>query len=136
MTVIAQLLDAYPRDLGRVDRAVLERCIAACFECEQACTACADACLSERSVAEQTKCIRTNLDCADVCGTTGRVLSRHTGYDAHLTEAVLDACRLTCRSCADQCEGHAAVYKHCEICAASCRTCQEVCKELAHALYG
>ncbi len=39
-------------------------------------------------VAELTKCIRTNLDCADICDTTGRLLSRHTGYDANLTAAI------------------------------------------------
>jgi hypothetical protein len=72
------MLETYPRDLGHIDRAKLEACIAACFECAQVCTACADACLSEDMVAELTKCIRTNLDCADICETTGRVLSRHT----------------------------------------------------------
>jgi hypothetical protein len=55
------------------------------MECAQACTACADACLSEQNVADLAKCIRSNLDCADICDTTGRVLSRHTGYDANIT---------------------------------------------------
>jgi hypothetical protein len=45
-------------------------------------------------VAELTKCIRTNLDCADLCAATSAVLSRHTGYDANLSRAVLEACRL------------------------------------------
>lgn len=40
-------------------------------------------------VSELTKCIRTNLDCADICATTGNILSRHTGYDANLTEPAL-----------------------------------------------
>ena len=75
MTATGQMLDAYPKDLGQVDRTRLEACIAACFECAQVCTACADACLAEDVVADLTKCIRTNLDCADVCETTGRVVS-------------------------------------------------------------
>ena len=82
MTATAQVLDTYPADLGAVDEAKLAACVDACFECTQVCTACADACLSEEMVAELTTCIRTNADCADVCDTTGRVLSRHTGYDA------------------------------------------------------
>ena len=82
MTVAGRLLETYPKDLGGIDRQKLQECIEACFECAQACTACADACLSEDMVAELTTCIRTNLDCADVCETAGRVLSRHTGYDA------------------------------------------------------
>ena len=62
------------------------------MDCGQTCTACADACLSEDMVAELAKCIRTNLDCADLCDITARVLSRHTGYDANLTRASLTAC--------------------------------------------
>jgi hypothetical protein len=55
-------------------------------------------------VAELTKCIRTNLDCADICASAGKILSRHTGYDANVTRAVLEACRVTCKACADECE--------------------------------
>src|SRR5690625_5287281 len=106
MTVIAEMLRSYPKDLGHVDQKALVECIEACVECAQACTACADACLSEDMVAELTKCIRTDLDCADICETTGRVLSRHTGYDANLTRAVVEACRMACASCADECEQH------------------------------
>ena len=92
MSRAAEMLDAYPKDLGGVDRGALVECIEACVECAQACTACADACLSEDMVADLVKCIRTDLDCADICVTTGNVLSRHTGYDAVLTRAVLQAC--------------------------------------------
>ena len=66
MTVAAEMLRTYPKDLGQADRKVLVECIEACVECAQSCTACADACLSEEMVAELTKCIRTNLDCADL----------------------------------------------------------------------
>lgn len=93
-------------DLGRVDKQVLANCIEACFDCAQTCTACADACLSEQLVAELTRWIRVNLDCADVCDTPGRVLSRHTGYDANLTRAVLQACAQACKSCGDECDQH------------------------------
>src|SRR5882757_6577227 len=99
----AAMLDTYPADLGGVDRRALAACIEACVECAQACTACADACLSEGQIEELVRCVRTNLDCADVCETTGRVLSRHTGYDANLTRGVLQACVAACRSCGDEC---------------------------------
>ena len=62
MTVAAQMLDTYPKDLGGVDKEKLAECIQACFECAQTCTACADACLGEDMVAELGKCIRTNMD--------------------------------------------------------------------------
>src|SRR5258706_4854831 len=101
MTHATAMLDSYPADLGDVDRAALARCIDECFDCAETSTACADACLSEATVAELTKTIRTNLDCADVCDTTGRVPSRRTGYDANLTRAALQTCITACRACAD-----------------------------------
>jgi hypothetical protein len=134
MTTTAQMLETYPRSLGRVDAARLLACIEACMECEQACTACADACLSEKMVSDLAKCIRTNLDCADICGATARVLSRHTGYDAHITRTLLDACMQACRSCGDQCSEHSSMHEHCRVCAESCRTCEQACHDLLSAL--
>lgn len=128
------MLETYPADLGGVDRQVLAKCIEACFDCAQTCTACADACLSEQAVAELVRCIRTNLDCADICATTGRVLSRHTGYDANLTRAQLEACAQACRSCADECGRHAHVHEHCRVCAEACRRCAHACDELLASL--
>jgi len=71
MTHITSMLETYPKDLGGIDREKLAECIAACFECAQTCTACGDACLSEDMVAELTRCIRTNADCADKVTDTG-----------------------------------------------------------------
>jgi Domain of Unknown Function (DUF326) len=130
----AQMLDTYPKDLGGVDRQKLQTCIDACIECGQACTACADACLSEDMVADLTTCVRTNLDCADVCEATGRVLSRHTGYDANLTRAVLEACAAACKACGDECGRHAGMHEHCRLCAEACRRCEAACRELLGSL--
>ena len=130
MSHATAMLDSYPADLGGVDKPALAACIEACVDCAQTCTACADACLSEDMVAELTKCIRTNLDCADVCEVTGRVLSRHTGYDANLTRAVVAACLQACQSCAEECERHADMHEHCRICAEACRRCAQACKQL------
>jgi hypothetical protein len=134
VTVSAQMLESYPKDLGGIDRRKLQECIDACVECAQACTACADACLSEDMVAELTTCIRTDLDCADVCEETGRVLSRHTGYDANLTRAVLEACATACKACGDECASHAGMHEHCRICAEACRRCESACRELLASL--
>jgi hypothetical protein len=80
------------------------------------------------------KCIRTDLDCADICDTTGRVLSRHTGYDATVTRGQLEACARACRSCADECEQHAQHMPHCRVCAEACRRCEQACRDLLAAL--
>ena len=134
MTVAADMLTTYPKDLGGIDREALLACIEACLDCAQACTACADACLAEDMVAELTTCIRTDLDCADVCAATGRVLSRHTGYDANLTRAVLEACAAACKACGDECAGHAGMHEHCRVCAEACRRCEQACRTLLASL--
>jgi hypothetical protein len=85
-------------------------------------------------VAELRRCIRSDLDCADVCEATGRVLSRHTGYDANLTRAVLETCATACRTCGDECEQHAAMHEHCRICAEVCRRCEHACRDLLASL--
>ena len=62
---------------------------------------------------------------------TGRVLSRHTGYDANLTRAIVQACATACR---DECERHAAMHEDCRVCAEACRRCEQACQQLLAAL--
>ncbi|CAL9275445.1 putative cysteine-rich protein YhjQ [Streptomyces sp. SudanB5_2050] len=133
-TTVEDMLRTYPADLGGVDRQAMATCIEECLACAQACTACADACLSEGMVGELTKCIRTDMDCADVCTTTASVLSRHTGYDANVTHAVLRACATVCRACGDECASHADMHEHCRVCAEACRRCEQACEELLASL--
>ncbi|MBJ2121358.1 four-helix bundle copper-binding protein [Arthrobacter sp. MSA 4-2] len=76
----------------------------------------------------------TTSYCADICAATGKVLSRHTAYDATLTHPVLAACEAACRACAEECETHASTHEHCRICAGACRRCENACRELAAAL--
>jgi len=133
MAYARPLLEAYPRELG-VDVDVLSRCIEACYECSQACTACADADLGEEQVAELIRCIRLCEDCADVCVVAGRVASRQTERDANATRTVMQACVDTCRVCGDECERHAPHHVHCRICAEACRRCEAACQELVRAI--
>jgi hypothetical protein len=127
------MLDTYPKSIN-LDRTKLAAAIDALIACAEACTACADACLSEDMVADLTKCIRTNLDCADICTTTSRVLSRHTGYDANLSRSLLEACAIACGTCADECGSHADMHEHCRICAEACRSCERACRDLLTAM--
>lgn len=124
-----EMLQTYPGTVD-LDREQLARVVDALVECAQACTACADACLGEEMVADLRTCIRTNLDCADSCGTTARILSRQTGGDPTVTRAHLEACVVACRACGDQCEQHAGMHEHCRVCAEACRACEQVCREL------
>src|SRR5688500_16501751 len=74
--------------------------------CEQVCTSCADACLGEADIGALRRCIRTDLDCADVCATTARLIVRQTETPNELVHAQLHACILSCQLCADECETH------------------------------
>jgi hypothetical protein len=134
MSQTAAMLEAHPAGLGQIDPEALAACIDACFSCAQVCTACADACLSEEMVTELATCIRTDLDCADICVTTGRVLSRRTGYDANLTQALLRACATACKASGDECADHADMHEHCRICAYACRRCEQACTDLLASL--
>ncbi|GAA4777178.1 four-helix bundle copper-binding protein [Citricoccus nitrophenolicus] len=131
---VSSMLETYPKDLGNIDRQKLDECIQACFECAQTCTACADACLAEDMVAELTRCIRLNLDCADICEATGRVLSRQTGNNAEVTRSLLAACRDACTACGEECAQHADMHGHCKVCAEACRRCEQACTELLASL--
>jgi hypothetical protein len=134
--VARQMLDYYPREL-KVDRGLFVRCIEACYDCAESCTQCADDCLGEESVQDLTSCIRLNLDCADICAATGRVVSRQTAVDANVTSAIVQACIAACRSCGDECELHAAHgMEHCRVCAEECRRCEQACQELLPAIDG
>jgi hypothetical protein len=133
MTTTLPMLETYPQSIN-LDREQLAVAIDALIDCSEACTACADACLSESMVAELTKCIRTNLDCADICATTARVLSRHTGYDANISRTLLEACAMACRACAEECAMHADMHEHCRVCAQACRECENACRDLLIAM--
>ena len=130
---IVKMLDRNPNDTS-LDRDVLAECIAACFECAQTCTACADACLAEDMVAELTRCIRTNLDCADICATTGAALSRQTGFDASVARTFIEACAAACKACGDECRQHAEMHEHCRVCAEACRRCEDSCTRVLTAI--
>lgn len=133
MTTTTDMLETYPRSFN-VDQGLLAKAIDALNECAATCTQCADACLAEDDVAAMAKCIRLDLDCADICATTGRVVSRQTEYDANVTRALLEACATACKSCGDECSGHAEKMQHCKVCAESCRRCEQACRDLLDAI--
>jgi hypothetical protein len=134
VTHVAQMLQTHPGKT-QIDEALLRECIEACFDCAQTCTACADACLGEQQHLQMlVRCIRLNLDCADVCEATGRLLSRQTEPDWSLIRAQLEACASACRSCGDECQRHAGMHQHCQVCAESCRRCEQACNRLLQAL--
>jgi hypothetical protein len=124
---IQEMMRTHPR-AGRALSNPLVECIERCFSCAQSCTACADACLSEDSIDMLRRCVRLDLDCADVCATTGRVALRRTEANDDVLIQLLEVCANVCQACAEECERHAAHHEHCKICAAECRRCEESCR--------
>ena len=129
----AEMLDTHPAN-AIVDRDTLARAIDACLTCSQTCTACADACLAEPDASSMQLCIRDDLDCADVCAATSRILTRQTAWDAPLKRAVLEACIQACSTCAASCGEHRDHHEHCRICADACEACGQACRAVLHAL--
>lgn len=128
--VTHEILSAHPSPTDHLDAIVA--CIENCFECEQVCTACADACVAEEK--PMRRCIRTDLDCADVCAATGRILSRQTEPSWELVRAQVTALRTACRICAEECEQHQDEHEHCRICAEACRRCVASCDGVLEAI--
>ena len=95
--------------------------------CANECNHCATACLDEQNVNELTKCIKLDLDCADICTLTTALLARGSAHGKH----ILKECAEICNNCADECEKHAAMgMDHCRKCAEACRACAAACQEM------
>lgn len=133
MNHIQDMLTTHPVE-RQIDTAALTACVEACFACAQTCTACADACLGEPMVQQLVHCIGLNLDCADICEVTGRLLSRQTTVDESLWQHQLQACMIACGLCGNECERHAGMHEHCRVCAQACRQCEEACNRLLQTL--
>jgi hypothetical protein len=128
MKALESLLKSHPAtdDRLRSARAGAARALA---DCAAACTICADACLAEKSVASLTRCIRVDLECADVCTLASRAVLRHDEADAALLRPIIGVCVTACQLCRDECERHAHAHDHCRLCALACREAMRACNE-------
>jgi hypothetical protein len=126
---VQEMIRSHPTVRGGVDDALI-RCIEACYDCAQTCTACADASLSEDAVKDMLQSIRLCLDCADVCDATGQIASRRTGSNELVVKRMIETCVDACRVCAEECERHLEMEHH-RISAETCRHCERACREAA-----
>src|SRR5215216_4905705 len=131
MTHAREMFASSPAPIPGVDTALLADTALAAFDCAQTCTACANACLGEPRLPDLVRCIRLNTLCADLCDTTGRLISRQENPE--LARAILQACVLVCRLCAEECERHTHM-EHCRVCAAACGECEQACERVLSAL--
>ena len=89
----------------------------------------------EDRLQELVTCIRLNLDCADVCETTGKLMTRQTGgASVEVLRRALETCIAACQACAEECEKHAARQEHCRVCAEACRACEQACRDVVRSV--
>lgn len=94
--------------------------------CATACENCAASCLDEHDVTPMAHCIELDRDCAELCYTAARLLTR----DSEFAHELLALCEKACRHCAEECSKHE--HEHCKKCAKECTQCAEAC----HAHHG
>ena len=94
----------------------------ALYNCAAECNHCATACLDEEDVKMTARCIKLNIDCAEICSITASFVSRGSEHANH----ILNACAEICEACAEKCEKHSHM-EHCKRCAEVCRSCVDLC---------
>ena len=112
------------------DDAELIRAIETCLVCAHACVSCADACVGENDPRPLLRCIRLDLDCADISQATWRLLARQLEPELDVLALQLELCARACVKCAEECERHAGEHDHCRVCAETCRWCERACRAL------
>jgi hypothetical protein len=120
---IAKMIAAHPDVRGNLDEPLALAVRHAMF-CAAICTSCADACVAEEM--DMRQCVRSCLDCADICDMTMRVATRRTGSNEQVLRAALQLCVTTCELCAEECARHD--NDHCRRCAEMCRECARDCR--------
>jgi hypothetical protein len=92
--------------------------------CSLFCTSCADACIAEPM--DMRACIRTCLDCTEVCAATARLAVRRSSQNIAMLRLQLQTCVEACELCAAECDRHD--HEHCKLCATMCRECADDCR--------
>lgn len=127
---IPEMFQTHP--LGS-DNQALAHAVAEAITCAAICTGCADACLAEDDPASLARCIRLNLDCADICTALSRQAMREPRGISDRFNALLRLCAETCEECAAECETHGDMHAHCAVCARSCQKCASACRAVLDA---
>ena len=92
--------------------------------CAAECNHCATTCLEEQNVKMLARCIKLDIDCADICQLMSSYVARGSEHANHLSKE----CAEICEACAEECEKHAKNgMEHCRKCAEACRRCAEAC---------
>lgn len=94
--------------------------------CEEACRSCAEACLSEKDIDMLRTCIRIDLECAEICALTARLVLTGSRFSG----SAFGLCAGACEACSQECAEH-SLMDHCRKCSEACRICAEACRAMA-----
>lgn len=127
---VRKMIALHPKSEGHINEPLATAAKHAMY-CALFATSCADACSAESM--DMRQCIRTCLDCADVCTAAAKLAMRLTGDDDAMVRAMLMACIDACEICAAECDKHD--HEHCRLCATMCRECADDCREALATLH-
>jgi hypothetical protein len=121
---ILEMLKLHPDVHGEVNEVLAKAARHAMF-CSVMCASCADACSAEKT--DMRQCIRSCMDCSDVCGTTAKLAVRRTGQNVSILRSMIETCIRACEACGEECARHN--HEHCTLCAEMCRECARDCRD-------
>lgn len=121
---IEAMIREHPQVSGETYNEALGKAVKHLLYCSAICNSCADACLAEDMDMDQ--CVRTCLDCSDICAASARVATRRTGSNREVLVSQLLACIRACEVCLAECGKHD--HDHCRRCAQMCRECADDCR--------
>ena len=101
--------------------------------CANASNICAMAMVEAGGMAAE---VHQALDCADVCGSTQRVLVRGQAPAPQVTAAVVEAAIVACEASAAGCGAHAGCHDHCRLHSGYALACIEALRLLQKTLLG
>lgn len=102
-----------------------QACIDECNACAAACDHCAVACLLEHRVGSMARCIRLDIDCAQICRLAAAAMARGSEFAG----LICNACAEVCEACAEECAQFQV--DHCQRCAQACHRCAAECRRMA-----
>ena len=102
-----------------------QQLIAMLQECAWTCNVCSIACMNEKNAKDLARCIRLDLDCAEICRTIS-VLAERSSESLNI---IVPVCAVMCNRCAEECEKHMHM-EHCRSCAEVCRQCALACQQM------
>jgi hypothetical protein len=102
-------------------------CAKVCNDCQRQCDSCARHCalLVAEGKKDHLETLGTCTDCADICATAARIVSRQGPFSAGICEGCARACD-ACGAACDKFKDDA----HMKACADSCRKCAQACRDM------